>query len=81
MRAYLQSLADRLDGPTTPLIGHRHARAGVVKVGGHMELQESRELPNDVLRRSILLLLLQAAVCLDDLSQLVRQIILTPAHV
>jgi len=44
-----------------------------------MELQQSSKLPDDVLRRSILLLLLQAAVGLDDLSQLVRQIILTPA--
>ena len=76
---HLQSLADGLDGPATPLVGHRHARSGVVKEGGHMELQESSELPDDVLRRSILLLLLQAAVGLDDLSQLVRQIILTPA--
>lgn len=76
---HLQSLADGLDGPATPLVGHGHARSGVVEEGGHMELQQSSKLPDDVLRRSILLLLLQAAVGLDDLSQLVRQIILTPA--
>ena len=78
-REHLQSLANGLDGPATPLVGHGHARSGVVEEGGHMELQQSSELPDDVLRRSILLLLLQAAVGLDDLSQLVSQVILASA--
>ena len=43
-----------------------------------MELQQGCELPDDVLRRPVLLLLLQAAVGLDDLGQLVRQVIFTP---
>ena len=44
-----------------------------------MELQQRCELADDVLRGPVLLLLLQAAVGLDDLGQLVCQIILTPA--
>ena len=78
-QSYLQPLRDGLDGAATPLVGDRHARAGVVKVGDHMELQQGCEFSDDVLRRPIFLLLLQAAVGLDDLGQLVRQVVFAPA--
>ena len=43
-----------------------------------MELQQLCVLLDDMLRRSILLLLPQATVCLENVGQLVCQIILRP---
>ena len=45
-----------------------------------MVLHQLHKLVDDVLRRAVLLLFLQLVVGADDLSQLVRQVVLTPGQ-
>jgi hypothetical protein len=65
--------------PAAPLLGNWVSRLRVVEVGRDDKLQQLRKLPDDMLWGTVLLVPPQPIVCLDDLSQLVSQIVLTTA--
>ena len=67
----LQALTDGFDGSSRTLRCDWLSGYCVVDVGGDMELQQLRELADDVLRRAILFLTSQLHVCLHNLRELV----------
>ena len=77
---HLEALGDGLDGSPGALLCDRLSWHRVVDVRGDVELQQLRELLDDVLRRAALLHAPQPDVGFDDLRQLVRQVVLGPVR-
>eukprot|EP00959_Pyramimonas_sp_CCMP1952_P413653 8667311-Pyramimonas_sp.AAC.4 len=76
----LEALRDGLDGAAGARVGPRVARDGVVHVGHHVELEQLRELRDQVRGCARLLLPPQVVVRTDDVAHHVGQIVLRPAR-
>mmetsp|Transcript_35160 Transcript_35160/g.76853 ORF Transcript_35160/g.76853 Transcript_35160/m.76853 type:complete len:281 (+) Transcript_35160:3348-4190(+) len=74
----LEALRDGLDGAPGARVAARVPGDGVVHVRHHVELQQLRELRDQVRRRAALLLPPQVVVGADDVAHHVRQVVLRP---